>query len=57
MAKIFDFKGMWDVVVNFGEMHFNNPSSRYWMSMPYQPNASKESRLLNTNKKRSVGCV
>ena len=41
-----------DVVVHFGEMPFNNPSSLYWMPMPYQPNASKESRLLDTNEKR-----
>ena len=40
------------VVVHLGETPFNNLSSRYWMSIPYQPNVSKESRLLNKNKKR-----
>ena len=40
------------VVVHLGETPFNNLSSRYWMSMPNQPNVSKESRLLNKNKKR-----
>ena len=40
------------VVVHLGETPFNNLSSRYWMSMPYQPNVSKESRLLNKYKKR-----